>query len=147
MEKDVNAAAVRLGRTLKLAFIGSGLLFIFLVIRLPAKSPHSAPPAIELVMTIVAFACVFAGFFVPRVVRRAQPFQDRPGSTALNQWMSMTVLSLAFFQACILFGFVLHLVGARAPFVDVLLAAGIISLLIWSPQPPPASNAIPPPIQ
>jgi hypothetical protein len=57
--------------------------------------------------------------------------------------MTKGVLSLAFFEACILFGLVLHFLHGSARLVELLFAAGILAELIWDPGEPPGAEISP----
>jgi uncharacterized membrane protein len=135
-------APLRMMRIMKLGFIVFGLLLICLVIKIPVPSGPPANPAFELVVIIVALTNIAAGFLAPRFFRRVvkHTSQGQPGSTTLNQWMGASIISLACFNACMLFGFVLHFLRARVQVVEIAFAAGMISLLVWNPQPPPTTE-------
>lgn len=125
---------------MKPSFIVFGLLLIYLVIRVPVPSQAPANPVVELAITVLAFTNVIIGFFAQRLCGRSMKRTSRgqSGPTPVNQWMRTNVVSLACFNACMLFGFILHSMGGRVRFVQALLTIGIISLLIWRPQPPPS---------
>ena len=61
---------VRLMRILKLSFLVSGVLFLYVVFTIPAKSPGPVNPAIELVLTILAITNVVLGFTLPQFLAR-----------------------------------------------------------------------------
>lgn len=134
-----NAAATRLIRMMKISFLAFGVLLIYVMIKAPAHT-HAAPkPTFEWTITVLALAAVAAGFLAPQLPRRAGRLtrDERPESAALNQWLRVRVLSLACFNGCMLFGFMLHFVGARVQLVEVLFATGVISLVFWRPGDPP----------
>lgn len=132
------SAPLRLIRTIKFAFIIFGLLLIFIVIRIPVPLGPSPNPAFEIAIIIVALTSIVVGFFAPRffswLVTRTS--QGQAQSTRLNQWMQVNLVSLACFDACLLFGFVLHVLRARVQLVEIALAAGMIALIVWKPQLP-----------
>jgi hypothetical protein len=133
-------AQLRVVRMMKLAFIISGLLLILVAYKVPAPPQRSANHVFDLVIFIVALTSIAVGFLAPRFFKRVRQSQSQPGSAAINQWMSANVFSLACFDVCMLIGLVLHLVSARVQFNEIAFAAGMISLLIWKPQPPPTSD-------
>jgi hypothetical protein len=55
--------------------------------------------------------------------------------------MTKGILSLALFEACILFGFALHYLGGRVWLVELLFGAGIAAELFWSPGEPPNAES------
>ena len=126
-------------RVLKFAFIASVVMFFYIVVTLPAAPKQPLDPKVGLLITILALTNIAFGFGARRLV-------DRPAraaaSTPLKRWMTAGVLSLAFFESCPLFGLALHFLGATLRHVEILFAAGLLSMLFWSPgSPPPAENA------
>lgn len=136
------SAPLRVIRTIKVGFIIFGLLLVYIVIRIPVPLGPSPNPSFELTIITVALTSVVVGFFAPRFFRWlvTRTSQGQPRSTPLNQWMAMNLFSLACFDACMLFGFVLHILRARVQFAEITLATGIISLLVWNPEPPPTTE-------
>lgn len=130
-------------RIVKLAFLCSFLMFIFVVIKVPAQSHQSANPAFESIITILALACSVVGYFGKQIfgslTKRASTNKTTK-SNPLSLWMAGNVFSLACIEACVLFGVVLHFVGARVRLVELLFSVGIIVLLIWSPGIPPVAE-------
>lgn len=128
---------------LKLAFIVSGLLFIVVVARVPTQTPQQpVSPAFEWVITILAIADDIVGLCGRGLFRWIAKHTSPNGqaSAPLRVWMTGNVFSLALMQSCILFGMVLHFVGARVRLVELLFAVGMISLVLWSPGTPPAAK-------
>lgn len=136
--EDRIAAAIRLMRVLKMAFLLFGLLLIFVIYRVPAKPWVRANPALEVILMIVAGICVAEGFLAPRFFGRL--LKRRQGADPLQAWLAVGVLSLAFFNAAMLFGCVVHFTGGRLPFEAVPLLAGWLSILVWRPQAAPAGD-------
>ncbi len=141
METAVKSPAL-LMRIFKLAWIVSAFLFVYIVVTIPADGHHSVSPVFELAITVVAFLCVVVGFNTRRFFfgagRRAS--ENEPQSIQLKRWMTTNVMSLAYFEACILFGLVLHFLGARVRFVELLFVVGILSMIFWSPGTPPTTE-------
>jgi len=142
MAPNAKQASV-VARTLKISFIVSGLLFLYMVFKIPSKATAPPKPAVELVVAIIALTNVTLGFILPGfVARSALRNQLNPRlSTPIQRWISGYVLSLAFFESCMLFGFVLHFIGWRILIVECLFAAGLIAILFWGPGTPPIDGA------
>jgi hypothetical protein len=134
-------------KTLKISFIVAGLLFLYLVFKLPPNNTAPPQPAFELIVSAIALINVALGFILPGfMVRAALRGQSsaQPPATPIQRWMSGCVLSLALFQSCNLFGLVLHFVGARVLIVESLFAVGLLAMLFWSPGAPPADEGLSP---
>lgn len=133
--------AVRILRFFKLSLVVGGALFIFLTSQLPAKAAVPAP-AVELIIFVFAVASVGAGFLVPKFIGMpAEPSLLVPAVSAhVKQWFGRSILSLALFQICNLFGLVLHLIGAHARTVEFVFAVGMLSLIFWNPGTPPSKD-------
>jgi len=136
--------ALTVVRTLKISFIVAGLMFLYLVFKLPSNGRTQPQPAFELVIAAIALTNVVLGFVLPGFIARAAG-RDQPTarpSTPIQRWMSSYVLSLALFQSCNLFGVVLHFVGARVLVVESLFAAGLLAMLFWNPGAPPTGEGV-----
>jgi len=135
--------ARRIVGILKISFIVSGLLFLYIVFKIPPKATLSPQPAFALVISAIALTNIVLGFVLPgflaRNALRGQSGMRQP-TTPIQRWMSNCVLSLAFFESCNLFGLVLHFVGARVLIVESLFAAGLLAMLFWSPGAPPTEE-------
>jgi F0F1-type ATP synthase membrane subunit c/vacuolar-type H+-ATPase subunit K len=107
-----------------------------------SRTQQPVTSALQSAIIIVAFACIAVGFLVPRFVFRAaeSAYQSNSALPPLKRWMTKGILSLAFFEACILFGLVLQVLGAPLSRVELLFGAGIASMLFWSPGKPPGSE-------
>ncbi|HWE85842.1 MAG TPA: hypothetical protein VG267_12930 [Terracidiphilus sp.] len=93
-------------------------------------------------ITLIALVEVVLGFLAPRLFSRLplNPAVSRRASTPGKQWIVRCVTSMSMFLSCILFALVLHFVGARAYFVELLIAVGMLSLILWRPGTPPGSE-------
>ena len=129
-------------RVMKITFIISGLLYFYVAMKFIGQAQQPVTGAVQLAITIVALTCIVVGFLVPRIVFRAAEitYQSNPALPPFKRWMTKGIISLAFFEACILFGFVLHVLGAPLWRVELLFGAGIASMLFWSPGKPPGSE-------
>jgi len=128
-------------RVMKIVFIVSGVLFFFVALKLPNNASQPPTPKIQLLLTVLALSNVVFGFNARRIIRGAKgTSEDVPTSIQLKRWMSAGVVSLAFFESCILFGFVLHFLGAPFWRVELLFGVGLIAMLFWSPGTPPGTE-------
>jgi len=130
-------------RVVKYAFVVSAFLFIYVLTIIPARDGPPVSWPFELAITIVALACIVVGFLVPRFVFRAaeSAYQGNPALTPLKRWMTKGIMSLAYFEACILFGLALHFLKGSLRLVELLFAAGIAAELFWSPGEPPSAGS------
>jgi hypothetical protein len=127
---------------MRICFIVYALLLIYLAFKLPAQPQVPPNAAFEWTVTALALFDTVAGFYAPRVLQwmaRRSP-QAVPRATPAKLWMSARIVSLSLFISCGLFGLVLHFVGARVQFVEILLGVSLISLILWRPGTPPAEN-------
>jgi len=125
---------------MRIAFFVSGILFIYVMYRIPSHAEASPTPTLEWALAIMSLVCVALGFLASRLVAGAMHTQGASGPNPFQKQFTMTVLSLAFFEAAILFGFVLHSLGADVLFVRTAVAAGLVSQLVWSPPRLPAAE-------
>jgi hypothetical protein len=124
-------------RVLKYAFVVSGFLLIYVAIKVPAQSHRSVGQLVEIAITFAALACLLGGFVLPRVLLQAQ---NTSAEAQLKRWMTKGILGLAYFEACILFGLVLRVLGAHIRLVALLFALGIAAELFWNPGNPPVAE-------
>ena len=142
MESSTKSPAFTM-RILKYAMVVSAFLFIYVAVTVPVQPGPPAAQPFEIVITLVALASVAGGFVIPRIffqARNSTP-QESPTQAQLQRWFSKGVMSLACFEACILFGLVLHFVHARVWLVEFLFGLGIVAELVWSPGAPPVAGA------
>ena len=138
--QDQAAKVAYLIKVMRIAFFVSGVLFIYVMFRIPSKAEASPTPAFEWMITVMSLVCVAVGFLAPRFMARAMPTQGALGPNLLQKQFTATVLGLAFFEAAVLFGFVLHFLGADVLYVRIAVAAGLISQLVWSPPSLPVDD-------
>jgi len=132
----------RVIQIMRICFVVYAILLIYLVIKLPAQPQAPPIPAFEWAVMYLALFDVVAGFYAPRVLRwmaRRSPQTTLP-STPAKQWMAANIVSLSLFISCGLFGRVLHFVGARVLFVEILLGVSLASLILWRPGTPLTEN-------
>jgi hypothetical protein len=136
--------ALTVVRTLKVSFIVAGLLFLYVVFKLPPNVTTHPQPAFELVISAIALTNVVLGFVLPGLKARAsrRSRTTAPPTTPIQRWMAGYLFSLALFQSCNLFGVVLHFVGARILVVESLFAAGLLAMLFRNPGAPPTGEGV-----
>ena len=134
-------APERVMRTMKLTFIVSGFLIIYVMLKIPAAHlPHPENPALEFAIAAVALINLLLGLLARRFFARLATNSSRSGakSTPLSRWFSANVLSFALIESCLLFGFVLNRFGGSVRLVELLCGSAMIAFLFWSPGRPPA---------
>lgn len=124
----------------KFSFLTAGLLFTWIAHVIPARPGPPIEPNIEAILLTMAFADIVLAFVFPPYLARAAA---RKASTAptlppLQQWMSFNLVALTFLESCVLFGFVLHVLGANARLAFTVMGIGILAILLWRPSAPPA---------
>jgi hypothetical protein len=135
------ARAARTIRIVRLSFIGYGVLLIFVLYRVPATARQPISPSFELAISVIALMSLAFGFSGPRLMKRIAEKSGRRVQLPApeKQWMSRGLLSMASFMACALYGVVLHFTGAHLSSV-ILVAAGLLALILWRPEPLPATE-------
>ncbi|HKN19842.1 MAG TPA: hypothetical protein VJX73_00415 [Terracidiphilus sp.] len=126
-------------RILKYAFVVSAFMFIYIAIKFLEQPHQRMSLPMEVVITVAGLACALGGFVLPRFIFRAAERlpQNNSAEAQLKLWMAKGILSLAYFEACILFGLVLYVLGARVWVVELLFGVGIAAELFWRPGTPP----------
>ena len=136
------AAARRLALVLKAAFIVSAILFLYIVIKIPAKMPQLQNPSLEMAMTIIALTMIVLGFAFPNFL--AKVAQRAPGNTIqavrMQGWILRNVIGFAFLEACSLFGVALHFLGAELLRSELLISVGIVATVFFSAGTLPGSE-------
>lgn len=143
-ERRNMTAPDRVMRILKYSFVFSGLLFALVAVKIPAQNQRPPEHVMETVIVLLALLNVAAGFLAPHFPGLIAGRSPRRGtaSTPISRWMSTNMVSLACFEACILFGLILHMLGARTRIVQLLFATGIIAMLIWRPGIAPVAEQV-----
>jgi len=137
METKAQSAA-RMMRVMKYAFVVAALLIAYVAFAIPGRPGPPANQPLQMAIAIVAISSLVAGFFLPQMI--SQVAQSSSTTTDLQRWFTKGVLSLACFDACILFGLVLHFLHGSVRLVGFLFAAGIVAELIWNPGEPPGTE-------
>lgn len=127
---------------IRLCIVVYGIFLIYLVFKLPVHPETLPTPTFELFVTSIALFDVVVGFYSRRVLRwiASRSPQRTPPPSPVRQWFAANILSLAFFISCMLFGLVLHFVGARPKLTYLLLGVGLASLIVWRPGIPSIEN-------
>ena len=137
-DESVNSPE-RVIKIVRICFVVYVLLLIYRVLKFPVQPQLSPNSAFEWIVTALALFDVVAGFYAARVLQwmvRRVP-QTAPQPTPAKQWMTTSIISLALFISCGLFGLVLHFVGSRDQFAEILLGVSLASLILWRPGTPP----------
>lgn len=142
MERQVQSSALVM-RVVKYCFVVSGILFVYIAFKILTPPQHEASQPIQIAITAAGLWSVASGFYFPRWISRRVEARSRtlPVEEQVKRWKAMCILSLAYFESCILFGLVLHLLGGRNVLVGSLMGAGIAAELIWNPGKPPGAES------
>ena len=130
--------AERTMRILKIGFIVSVLAFLYIAIRIPSKQIHPPNQTLELVISALALINIGLGFAArPFLMRMAKINNARTGNgSALNQWFTANICSLAMMESCALFALVLHMLGSPTRIVGILFGAALLAMLVWNAGAP-----------
>jgi hypothetical protein len=132
------AQAKKIAQILKMFFILSGLIFLYIALKFPPQRAVPPQSGFELIILVAAAMNLLLGFILPKIKSSLRnPTFKRQSTTPIQRWFSDYVLSLAMFESCILFGLLLHFMGSRVLIVDALSAAGLLAMLLKSPGAPP----------
>lgn len=125
-------------RVIKYSFVVAAFFFVYVAFKVLAPPPRPVSQTLQMAIAFVGITSVIAGFFVPRLLLRAAEgaAQNVPAQTRLQRWFTSCIVSLAFFEACVLFGVVLHQLGGRASLVGLLFGVGIAAELFLTPGEP-----------
>jgi len=128
-------------RVMKYALVVSAFLFIYVASKFPAPGP---PPSqqFQLAIAFVGLMNVVAGCVLPQLIVQStqRRFPNPPPEMQLARWRLKGILSLAFFEACVLFGFVIKFLHGIAWLSALLFAVGIAAELLWNPGKPPGMD-------
>jgi F0F1-type ATP synthase membrane subunit c/vacuolar-type H+-ATPase subunit K len=129
---------------MKYAFVVSAFFFIFVAIKIPVQPGPPVSQQFQFAIAFMGFMSIVAGVFVPQLISQVAERTARNNSAEaqLQRWMTKGILRLAFFEACVLFGLVVHFLHGSVWLVELLMGAGIAAELLWNPgEPPGAENA------
>lgn len=130
----------RFALILKLAFLVASLLFTYIAYILPVQPGPPVDHSFELGISALALADIVIAYILPPFLARAaaRRASATPALPTLQQWMSRNLVALAFLQSSVLFGFVLHVLGANPRLAFLVMGVGILAILLWRPSAPPA---------
>jgi hypothetical protein len=133
--------AVRMVRTLQIAFIVSVLLFLF-VLHTLQPATRNVSGTIQGVLVLCAIASAEAGFLLQRMFLRPRDpsLPATKNSTPLSRWFSGHLLRFATAESVALFGFVLRMMGSDSILVYLLFGSSLLLLLTWRPGTVPPST-------
>lgn len=126
-------------RTMKYFFVGSCLMFIVVMVRVPSNAKHPPSHAFELIICSIALANLTMAFVVRKylVARVVETQADISQNVATEKlWITPNLFSLAMIESCALFALVLHLLGSSPIKVEFLFACAFLALFVWRPSLP-----------
>jgi len=137
-----SSSVLRRIQFIKLGFILFGVLLIYLAAKVPPAGSANLSPTIELAITFMAITDVACGFWLAKwlISNVNRGGASKPQSAVAMRWRSAQVAGLSCISACNLFAFVLHMFNGRQPFIVLLFAVGMLSLIIWNPGTPPTES-------
>ncbi len=124
-------------RVLQFGFLFFGFLIVYLIFKLPSHASAAINPTAEMVIALFAMGVLILGWSARGLIRKLASL-GLPLATPLSAWFIGNVFGLACVNACLLFGFVLHSMGARMRVVEFLIGSAILSFLFWMPGKAPA---------
>ena len=139
MPPDI-AATKRLVFLMRIMFAVSGMMFAFLAFRILHPPNHPVSPTMQIPIAFVALFDVFLGFVAPGFLAKAGANSPAQRANPVSAWFSRCIISLAFFESCSLFAFVLRQFGGNTSVVALLFTVGIASTIFWNPGQPPSEG-------
>lgn len=130
----------RFALILKLCFLVASILFTYVAYTLPVQPGPPISQTFEFGITALALVDILMAFVLPPFLARAAA-RKAPGTSPvppLQQWTSRNLVALAFLESSVLFGFVLHVLGANPRLAFTVMGIGIFAILLWRPSAPPA---------
>lgn len=129
---------VNVMRVMKWSFIVFGLLQSFVVVRIPSTASEVPNATFEVVLTVIAVTNLVVAFAGRRFFEKLTPKTTSGAApTGVVRWRMGNVAGLALIESCLLFGFVLHMVGGSNRLAYLLCGGAMISFILWSPGKPP----------
>jgi MFS family permease len=126
-------------RLLWLAFLCGACAIIAIAhfLSRPPSQPVPAPIFVYALTGVATVDIVFFGIFRRSLLERSRA-RSRRGEAAQAQatWALAQILGFAAAMSVVLFGFVLHLLGAQPPWIStVFFVAGLLNLAVYRPRP------------
>jgi F0F1-type ATP synthase membrane subunit c/vacuolar-type H+-ATPase subunit K len=129
-------------RVIRYCFLAASFAYIYVAIKIPVQPGPPPNLQFQLAIAIVGITCIIAGVLVPQLISQAaeRAPQNNSAEVQRTRWITKGILRIAFFEACVLFGLVLHFLHGRVWLVELLFGAGIAAMLLWSPGTPPGTE-------
>jgi len=124
-------------RLVHLAFVVTWFLFIFVLQFELKPAVRPIEPIVLGAIVLAAVSSVNVGWTMRRklLARAAEALQQELQDGAdLARWRAANILSFAFAESVMLFGFVLKMMGASWGIAGWFFAGGLILLLLWTPR-------------
>lgn len=133
------ARVLRTARIVWVAFLIWACGIILFAHRVQAPRSQPVPPsAVNEGIAVAAIAdLALFGFLRRKLLERSRgQLADGESDLAPRAWMSAQMLGFASAMSIVLFGFVLHILGARPPWFSIaFFIAGLLNLAVYRPQP------------
>jgi hypothetical protein len=129
---------VRSVRGVHSAFMGTVLLYVYMMHAVQRSPPGPAPVVFWSIAGVAGFCWVAAYMWR---ARRLSPAAERlkidPNDGAAQaKWRSASIVSVAMIEAVVLFGYALYLLGATAKQVAPFLVIPFVTMGFWFPRRP-----------
>jgi hypothetical protein len=129
-------SALRSARILHVCFLVAAGLYLLVLFQLRPME-RSVDSLLVYALGFLSLLVVGTGFFLRgrMVVETAARLSINPqDATSLKQWRSGQIVSFAFAESVVLYGFVLKFLGASWNIAGVFFIAGILLLVAWTPK-------------
>jgi hypothetical protein len=139
--RDAKAQATLLqtARIMWMAFLVAGCGFVALSHIIRNAQPQPAPSqgfVWALAVVGVVDVVIFGALRRSLLARSWEQSNGRQVVAARETWLKAQLLGFASAMSIVLFGFVLHLLGAQPPWIStVFFVAGLLSLAVYRPRP------------
>ena len=137
------AAALRMVLVMRLFFVVSAFLFLYMILKVLPGGTQPPNPVVETAITVIALGSVAMAFVLPRMLagRAKRTTGSATQAAQLQFWVLGSVVGFAFLEACSLFGIVLHVMGANLWRSELLIGVGIIATVFFSAGEAPADES------
>jgi hypothetical protein len=129
-------STLRSTRILHLVFLIVPFLYIAVLFQLNPLERPVTPTAVY-ALAFECFATIAAGSLLRarKVTASAEKLGANPqDAVALRTWRSGQIISFAFAESVVLFGFLMKVLGARWNVAGIFFAVGILLLAAWTPK-------------
>jgi len=131
---NTNTRTLRITQTI---FVLYAIGLFFFMGRLKPSVGQDTSSQFLWAVSAIAVIDPIIGFFIRAAILRRSRSMDAPYQQRLKAWVSGNLVGYAFSLSTCLFALVLHMVGARVRWVQVLFGLGIVMLVVQSPGEPP----------